>query len=213
MSSADWYRNEKWNQKIEESFFSKLKRARSQKTQYLKIQTGYLAESYPDAALRLSDYARKNCPDEFWEQEFCLFESMALFKKGKHEEAIEKAYESVNWCVKKPNTQTEIPYWLSKLILLTERKDDYKKCLDILEELHTDTPFPIIEFYFHGYSALLNNRLGKKEKAKQDALAAIMWANKDKNLLQNKRKRKYGIFKEKHGWPYNEILKISRAKA
>ncbi len=212
MSSDDWYRNTKWDQKIEESFFNKLKRARSQKTQYLKIQASYLAETNPDVTLSLSDYARTHCPDDFWEQEFCLYESKAFFKKGKNEEAIEKAYESINWSIKKSGTQTEIPYWLSRLILLTEREDEYMKCLELLEQLHTSSPFPETEFYFHGYSALLNKRLGKLEKARQEALTAISWASKDKNLLQNERKRKYGIFKEKNGWPYNEILKISKNK-
>lgn len=37
MSSEDWYRNEIWNDEIEEAFFKKLSRARSQKSQYLKI--------------------------------------------------------------------------------------------------------------------------------------------------------------------------------
>lgn len=83
MGSEDWYRNDEWNHEIEEIFFKKLGRSRSQKTQYLKIQAGYLVESHPDIVLRLAEYARINCPDEFWEQEFCLYESKALYKHGR----------------------------------------------------------------------------------------------------------------------------------
>lgn len=53
MASEDWYRNERWGQEIEEDFFAKLKRSRSQKTQYVKIQAGYLIENYPEITLRL----------------------------------------------------------------------------------------------------------------------------------------------------------------
>jgi hypothetical protein len=68
MGSEDWYRNQEWNQEIEESFFEKLKRSRSQKAQYLLIQAYYLVESHPDVVLRLAEYERRNCPDERWEQ-------------------------------------------------------------------------------------------------------------------------------------------------
>jgi tetratricopeptide (TPR) repeat protein len=135
--------------------------------------------------------------------------SKALYKQGKYEEAVRKAKESVSWGIKQPGLRTEIPYWFSKLILITKRENDYRECLEILKQLHRETPFPAIEFYYYGYSALLHFRLGETEKAKQEALTAISWAEKDKNLLQNERKRKYGILKEKSGWPYNEVLKVA----
>ncbi len=209
MASEDWYRNEKWNEEIEEAFFVKLKRSRSQKTQYLKIQAGYLVGNYPEVTLRLIKYARENCPDEFWEQDFCLYESKAHYRLTKYEKAISCAYLSVEWRIKKPNHKTEIPYWLSELVLRTESAKDYEKSLDILLKLHHPSPFPITEFYFHGYTSLLSYRLGNIRVAKPEAALALSWAEKDENLLQNKPKRKLGVFKKKLDWPYSEIVLIA----
>ena len=52
MSREDWYRNEEWNEEIEEAFFVKLKRAR-RKEQYLRIQASIIAPIYPNIALSL----------------------------------------------------------------------------------------------------------------------------------------------------------------
>lgn len=199
----------KWNDEVEGDFFVKLKRSRSQKTQHLKIQAGYLVENYPEVTLRLIKYARENCPNEFWEQEFYLYESKAHYCLAEYEKAISCAYLSVEWRIKKPNHKTEIPYWLSELVLRTESAKDYKKSLEILSQLHYPTPFPITGFYFHGYTSLLSYRLGNIRIAKSEAILALSWADKDENLLQNKRKRKFGIFKKKLDWPYSEIVLIA----
>jgi hypothetical protein len=53
VSSGDWYRNKDWNESIEENFYSKLKRARTQRDQYLVIQALTLADKHPDVTIRL----------------------------------------------------------------------------------------------------------------------------------------------------------------
>jgi hypothetical protein len=209
VASEDWYRNERWGQEIEEDFFAKLKRSRSQKTQYVKIQAGYLIENYPEITLRLIKYARENCPADSWEQEFYLYESKAFYRLAEYEKAISCAYLSVEWRIKKPNHQTEIPYWLAELVLLSGSGKDYQKSLEILSKLHYPTPFPVTEFYFHGYTSLLYYRLGNIDAAKPEAILALSWADKDENLLQNKHKKNLGIFTKKQDWPYNEIVLIA----
>ncbi|WP_192814656.1 hypothetical protein [Treponema pedis] len=48
MADENWYRNEVWNDEIQKRFTDKLNKARSQKTQYLKIQAFYLLDKYPN---------------------------------------------------------------------------------------------------------------------------------------------------------------------
>jgi len=50
---SDWFRNEDWSPEIEEQFFRKLGRARSQKAQYLRVQAYTLRKTRPEIALKL----------------------------------------------------------------------------------------------------------------------------------------------------------------
>ncbi len=52
MADDEWYRNKSWDADIANAFESKLKRAR-RKSQYLRIQSSYLASSHPEIALDL----------------------------------------------------------------------------------------------------------------------------------------------------------------
>ncbi|MCG8521896.1 MAG: hypothetical protein MI744_06795 [Pseudomonadales bacterium] len=88
---------------------------------------------------------------------------------------------------------------------------EYASALEALEEFHEDTPFPITQFYFYGYSAILLNRLGENSLAIPLAAKALDWASKDKNLLQNPRKRKFGLLKQNSVWPISEIERIASA--
>lgn len=209
MSLDDWYRNEAWNQEIEDFFFRKLSRARSQKAQYLKIQAYYLIDSAPDVVLKLATYFRVNCQDDFWEQELCLCESKAYFNLSNTNQAIVKVKEALNWLIKKPNTKTDAPYWYAELVLRKEISEEYSPCVEALKTFHYETPFPITQFKFFGYLAILHNRLNEPESAKIQAHEALIWASKDENLLQNTKKKKLGIFKKNVTWPMSDVQKIA----
>lgn len=209
VSSDDWYRNESWDQKTEDFFFSKLSRARSQKSQYLKIQAYYLINSAPDVVLKLGEYFRSHCQDDFWEQELCLYESKAFYNMGKTSQAIVKVKDALNWLVQKPNIKTDAPYWYAELVLKKEISEEYKPSLEALKAFHYETPFPTTQFNYFSYLAILLNRLNETASAKIQAQEALAWANKDKNLLQNTQKQKLGLFKKNTNWPISEVQKIA----
>ena len=61
----DWYRNETWDDEIEREFFAKLKRARSQRDQYLAVQALSLAEPCPEVAIQLTHHYFETRTDSF----------------------------------------------------------------------------------------------------------------------------------------------------
>jgi tetratricopeptide (TPR) repeat protein len=213
MGREDWYRNETWNEEISAAFFEKLKKSRSQKTQNLKIQAYYLLDKHPEISIELIDYARKNCPDEFYEQEFCLYESQVYDKLGKYDLALEKALESIKWRNKHPGHKTNNIYWLARLVLKRNKIELYKAALDILEEEREPTPFPSHEYEYFGLTSILINRINGDTSSVERAKKAVEWASMDKNLLQNPRKRYLGVFKRKPDWPHDEIQKIANSKS
>jgi hypothetical protein len=50
---SEWFRNKRWSTEIEQSFFTRLARSRTQRDQNLVIQAVELVDSRPDVALRL----------------------------------------------------------------------------------------------------------------------------------------------------------------
>lgn len=166
----DWYRNKKWNNRIECVFKGKLEKSGSAKVQYLKIQASYLVAKKPEVALRLIEFARAIKEDDFWEQELCLYESKCLYNLKENVKALEKVYESIEWRRKKSNVQTDNIYWLAELVLRLKKESEYKKCIGILKEFHVESIFPLHEYWHHGYIAIfkvIKNKVKLNLKVKQ----------------------------------------------
>jgi len=161
-------------------------------------------------AIRLTNYFRTHCQEDFWEQDVCLIESRAFYNLGDVSMAVEKVKDALGWRAKKPNIILDTTHWYAELVLKETFKKEYKPCLDALYKFHRESIFPTTQFYYFGYSAILLNRLNNSEEAKIKAVEAIEWAERDTNLLQNKTKKKLGIFRKKKSWPFSEIEKIAK---
>lgn len=208
----DWYRNKKWNNRIECVFKDKLEKSRSSKVQYLEIQAFYLVTKKPRVALRLIEYARSIKENDFWEQELCLYESKCLYNLKENTKALEKVYESIKWRRKESNVQTDNIYWLAELVLRLKKESEYKKCIDILKEFHEESVFPLHDYCYHGYIAVFEERLGNTDIAKKECILALNFAQYKNNKLNNfgpKSKRILGIFKNKEDIIYRELLRIN----
>lgn len=96
MTSDDWFRNEDWDAAAEARFRSKLSRSRSSRPQYIRIQAGYLTQSYPQVALELiEEYL--NTGDEFHVQMAYWTRAEAYRHLGKVEEANTAYREALSW--------------------------------------------------------------------------------------------------------------------
>ena len=88
MSSDDWYRNKDWNTEIEEAFYKKLSRARTQRYQYLVIQALALTDNHPNIALRLTDEYFESREDQFEDVRALLAQATAYISLGKQKETV-----------------------------------------------------------------------------------------------------------------------------
>lgn len=92
----DWFRNERWSLEIERQFEEKIKRARTQRPQYLCIQACCLAKTAPRVALCLLEryFATEDKFDgpRALEAQAKAFEALNLF-----DEAVESYKNALTW--------------------------------------------------------------------------------------------------------------------
>ena len=175
MARDDWYRNTAWNEAIETDYQSRLRRARD-KSQYLRIQASYLAESYPKVALRLLD------------QYFALGEhfdiAQAYVDKAralKAEDDLEGALQSYEAALDRekshPNLRTQAYLDFACLIADTNFDRLYPRALEVLDAHQTRPLFPVDRYRASGARALLLYSLGLEEEARSEATLAMAAAN------------------------------------
>ena len=155
MATEDWFRNKKWNEEIENSFFAKLKRARSQRDQYLVIQASTLAKSHPEVTLKLVDYYFENRKDKFDDMRALLAKSEALLALGKIKEAM-TAYRSVlaredEFPNHQSDTYVRYPYIVATKLIETE----YDNAVSVLKKNESRLAFPLDYFMWHSSLALI----------------------------------------------------------
>ncbi|MCP4976588.1 MAG: hypothetical protein GY931_10540 [Maribacter sp.] len=165
MSKDDWYRNKEWNEEIENKFFAKLKRSRSQRDQYIVIQAGALNKIKPKVSLRLVDYYFETRKESFHDVSALLSRADALLELGEIDEAIE-AYKCVLAAEEefpsiKSNTYVEYPY----IVATRQIEREYEFALETLKMHVGRLTFPVDCFMWYASKALIENNPEFAQKA------------------------------------------------
>lgn len=176
MAATDWFRNEEWNPEIEATFFDKLRRA-SDKAQYLKIQSGYLTQRHPTAALSLLD--------KYFQLQQHLFDAEAYLQQAQAYNALGREQDAIN-CYQKalqrerefPNVRTQAWSEFGLLVAVKEKRHLFDEALTALEEHKTEAIFPGQEFLWYGIHALIANLQKQRELATHYAVKALGSAEK-----------------------------------
>jgi tetratricopeptide (TPR) repeat protein len=173
MSREDWYRNADWNSEIEDAFFAKLARARSQRDQYLVIQALSLTDRYPEVALRLVDTYFETRNDDFDDVRALMARARAYMTLGQLSKAVE-AYKAVldreaEFPRHKTHTYLDLPY----LVACEELTDEYDFALSLLAEGLGDVVFPVDRFIRHASKALIASARGENIVARAEAVDAL----------------------------------------
>ncbi|MEW5248287.1 hypothetical protein [Microbulbifer discodermiae] len=165
MSSDDWYRNKDWNESIEDHFYSKLKRARTQRDQYLVIQALTLADKHPKVTLRLVNEYFESRIDQFDDVRALLAKANAYFALSDLERCIAAFKEVLGREREFPKHQTGVYLDYPYLVATRKIEHEYVNVIDVLDEHIGRLTFPLDYYKWHASKALINNDGSEAQKA------------------------------------------------
>ncbi|WP_404360517.1 hypothetical protein [Methylotuvimicrobium sp. KM1] len=169
MSSDDWYRNIDWNEEIEEAFFSKLKRARSQRDQYLVIQALTLTDVHPKVSLRLVDEYFGSRKDGFDDVRALLARAKSYLALDEIDNAIVafRAILAREAELQKHQSTTYVDY--SYIVATRKIEKEYDNAVRVLNENVERLMFPVDCFKWHAAKALIQEDGKQATKALEAA--------------------------------------------
>ena len=154
MSRHDWYRNTEWSEETASAFEAKLRRARSQKEQYLRIQAGILAELNPEVTHALLD-RYFTLPNQFDAAQAHVDRACAYVAQSKIYEAIAAYDRALVREAEHPGLLTgaylELPY----LIAIHAVEAEYGRALGLLEKHIGRLMFEIDYFKWNAAKAII----------------------------------------------------------
>ena len=171
--ATDWFRQEKWNEKIEQEFFAKLARARTQRDQYLVIQALTIATSHPMVAIRLIDLYFETKKSSFDDVRALKARAEALLAAGQIESAISAMKEILAIERIKPNQKTNTYVDYPFLVATKNISSEYVDALDVLHERESDLVFPVSKFKWHAAKSLIHHSLRELDDSRMHAALAL----------------------------------------
>lgn len=183
MGRDDWYRNDDWNPDIEAAFFGRLKKSRSERAQYLKIQAQYLTTTHPEVALSLIQRYFET-GDDFLIAPAHVIEAEACKTLGLIDEAIESYRLALKQEEVFPYVQTSANVDLALLIAKQGRKKLYTLAAGLLQRSEPGVPFHRLEFESQAALALMARDEGNHEAAAEHASIALEHAKSTNSGLR-----------------------------
>jgi len=171
MSRNDWYRNTEWDASIQRTFEEKLRRARN-KSQYLRIQAGRLADSHPTIALQLLERYFGLGEKFDWAQAYCD-QANALLSLGRIDDAITSYESALQREAEFPQLQTQAYIELPFLIATRSLHEKFDRAVQVLLEHEARLMFPIDRFMWHAAMALIATTRGDRVSASEHGSRAL----------------------------------------
>jgi tetratricopeptide (TPR) repeat protein len=171
--ATDWFRQKDWNEKIEQEFFVKLARARTQRDQYLVIQAQTISQIVPTVALRLVDLYFDTKKDNFEDVRALSAKADAYLALGQTELAIEAMKSILAIERARPNHKTTKYLDYPFLVATQQISSEYHDALAVLEERKSDLMFPLDKFKWHAAKSLIHHSLRELDDSKRHAALAL----------------------------------------
>ena len=168
MDADDWYRNSKWNREIEEKFFSKLSKARSQRDQYLVIQALTLVGRHPEVTHQLVDQYFEYRKDKFEDVRALLARANAFMVQKNVTGAMQAFRTILDGETEFPKHQTTTYVDYPYIVAMLEISEEYANAIKTLEAHKDRLMFPLDRFKWHAAMALIK----KNREHASEALGA-----------------------------------------
>jgi tetratricopeptide (TPR) repeat protein len=181
MATDDWFRNESWNPNVEEVFFGRLAKSRSQRDQYLVIQALTLASAEPAVALRLVDLYFESKRRPFEDVRALMARAKAYQSMGSLQDAIEALKQALEVERQKPNHKTTAYVDYPYLVATNRLASEYPDAKSILFERVRDVMFPLDKFKWNASLAIIEHESNNPDQARKHARAALEAAGTTKS--------------------------------
>ena len=172
MATKDWFRNTEWNAAIEADFRTGMSRARSGRSQYLRIQASYLADSHPRVALALLDEFFAST-DLFDAAQAHVDRARAFVALGDLDAAMSSYEDALQREREFPRLRTTAYTDYACLVANHHVASRYSRALEVLNARPEEPLFPLERYRKHGARALLLLDLGRDEEAVRAAESAM----------------------------------------
>ena len=167
----DWYRNTDWNEAVAADFEARLRRARGQKAQYLRIQGSTLKDSHPQVAITLL----QRCVEEgnpAFVAAALLDIAQALYGSGDTAGALDTLETLLDQEVREPMFRTSAAFDYPFLVAFHEQRQRYDRALAVLEA-GGEGPLADLNFERETALALILSERGEHPSATAAATRAL----------------------------------------
>lgn len=168
-----WYQHETWDDEIEQAFFSRLKKARSQRDQYLAIQVFSLAQSRPEVSIRLAQHYFETRTGKFNDARVLAAQGNAHKMLGNAEDALASYQAALSVQSESPSFNAISGTAIAYYIATEEWEDKYDLALSLLQEDSGGSIWPVAVFSWNAAMALIMFAKGKHDDARRFSLGAL----------------------------------------
>ncbi|MEP6869007.1 MAG: hypothetical protein ABJA20_10870, partial [Novosphingobium sp.] len=195
----DWFRKPRLTQQEIERFEQKLKRTRSSRHEYMRIQAYSLENAGQfSRTLELIDRIQTEEPDHYSLTLLYALKANCFRKMGNIDSAIHWYRASLQREKDRPSvigtTSTEFPFWVATERLEQLYDEAHAILLETIDPRHL---FPMTSFKQYAALALITAEMGYIEDAKSSARAALLYAERTKSNAANH--RNLGLVGNAHG--------------
>lgn len=179
MAEPDWFRHEHWNEDIAANFETRLSRARSGRSEYLRIQASILAATrqieYAATAIELAKRHLDAKPNGIFAAWIYATIAQAYETLGDKSSVVEAYRQAIRCEYARPNVRGNVYIQFAWFATSNSLSELYDEVLDAIQnnKQDGDLVFSVTRYYFFASMAFILDEKGDKDSSKRMAENAL----------------------------------------